>query len=303
MINKTNFIWIDGNFIPWDEAKTHVLDHSLHYGSAVFEGIKGYKTEDGVAIFRIDNHINRLFDSAAALDIKIPYDKQQLKSAIVELVRKNRLKNDFYIRPLIWLGSGDLKILPTNNPVRSMITVFERSTYYGVEGGVKVKTSPFMKPHPKSLPAGVKIVGAYVLSMLAQIDAKKSNVDDALMIDHNGYVVEGTAGNIFFVKDRKLFTPPLESGIIPGITRDSIMEFCKDLDLEVEEKKVKLKQLSNFDEVFLTGTASEITSILEIDGKKVTNEKSGKVAELIRKEYAEIVRGKKEKYRHWLTFV
>ncbi len=302
-INKTEFIWMDGKFLPWDDAKTHVLDHSLHYGSAVFEGIRGYKIDDRVAIFRIDDHIDRLFKSANALKIKISYNKEQLKEIIIELVKKNRMKNDFYIRPLIWLGSGDLKALPSDNPTRVMIAVFERDKYFGADKELKVKISPYMKPRPESFPSGVKVAGAYVNSMLAQMDAKGDGYDDAIILDHRGLVVEGTAGNIFLVKNNTLLTPSLETGIIPGITRDSIIEMANDLQLNVEETDIKVEQLFSADEVFLTGTALEITSINEIDEKQISNTKTGRISEEIRREYTDIVRGRKNKYSKWLTFI
>ena len=302
-ITKTDFIWMDDKFVPWDDAKTHVLDHSLHYGSAVFEGIRGYKIGERVAIFRLDEHINRLFKSAAALEIEIPYSKEQLKNAVIELVEKNKMDADFYVRPLIWLGSGNLKVLPHNNPTRAMIAVFERDKYFGSDTGIRVKISPIVKPHPNSFPVGVKIVGGYVNSMLAKLDAKKDGFDDAIVLDHRGFVAEGTAGNIFLVKNEKLLTPSLKASIIPGITRDSVIEVARELQIPVEEVDVEVDELYDADEIFLTGTALEIISAIEINGRKIANDEHGNITERIREEYTDIVRGKKEKYNKWLTFI
>ena len=294
-------IWLDGKFVDWQEAKIHILTHTLHYGGGVFEGIRAYLTEKGTAVFRLSQHIKRLFYSAFALEIKIPFSEEELKKAILETLKINELKEG-YIRPIVFLGYGKMGLNPTGSPVQVDIAVWPWDAYLGEKETVKVKISKYIRIHPLSTIADAKICGNYVNSILASLEVKNSGFDEALFLDFEGNVAEGPGENIFMVKNKKLFTPPLGT-ILPGITRDSVIKIAKDLGLLVKEKKISPQEIKEADEVFFTGTAVEICPISQIDDTLINQGRIGKITKMIKEVYQKAVRGKIPKYSKWLTFV
>ncbi len=304
MIPKTEKIWMDGKFVDWDNATVHILTHTLHYGLGVFEGIRCYETEGGPVIFRLDEHINRLFNSAHIFLIEIPYSKEKIKKAIIETVRVNKIK-ECYIRPIVYIGYGAMGLYPKGNSINVAIAVWPWGTYLGDKGlkdGVRVKTSSFIRDHVNaSLPRG-KVCGYYVNSQLAKKEAIACGYDEALLLDTEGYVSEGSGENIFIVRNSKLKTTPLTS-ILEGITRDSIIEIAKDEGIAVAEERFTRDELYIAEEAFFTGTAAEVTPIREVDGRTIGNGKPGKITKKLQSIFFDIVRGKNKKYKSWLTKV
>lgn len=298
-IKTSKLIWMDGKLVGWEDAKVHVLTHAIHYGSAVFEGIHSYKTEKGTAIFRLDAHIDRLFYSAKALDMKSRFTKKQLKEAIKKLVRINKIQ-DGYIRPVAYYGYGNVGVFPKNIPTSIFIIAIPWKHYYSKD--LRIMTSRYRRHSEKSAVYGTKISGNYANSILAMYEARKKGYDEALMLDSNEYVSEGPAENIFLVKNGSLVAPESRSAL-PGITRDSIMKISKDLGIKAYNKKVTLKELKNADELFYCGTATEVAPIIALDGKKIGNGKAGKTTLMIKERYMDVVRGKDKKYSKWLTYV
>ena len=281
------------------DAKVHILTHALHYGSAVFEGIHSYKTDDKVAIFKLNEHIERLFYSANALSMKIKFTGQQLKNTIKKLIKKNNLR-DAYIRPLAFYGYGNIGVFPKDIPVSIAIITIPWGHYYSKD--LKIMTSKYLRHSEKSTVFGAKISGNYANSILAMYEARKKGYDEALMLDDEGFVAEGPAENIFIVKREKIITPSSRSAL-PGITRHSILKISKDLGIKAYEKKVTLDEVKNADELFFSGTATEIAPIIAVDGKGIGNGKAGEITSRIRDKFYDIVRGKDKKYRGWLTYV
>ncbi|MGP3668058.1 MAG: branched-chain amino acid transaminase [Candidatus Bathyarchaeota archaeon] len=304
-ISETKYIWFNGKFVKWNEAKVHVLTHTLHYGSGVFEGIRCYKTPKGPAIFRLRDHVERLFRSAEVFKIKIPYTLNELSKAIVETVKVNNL-DECYIRPIVFRGYGEMGLNPLNSPVEVAIATWTWGAYLGEESlkkGVRVKLSPYIRIPRRAFPSNVKATGAYINSILAKVDALMDGYDEALMFDENGFVVEGPGENFFIVKDEVLYTPPDDSAIILGITRDSIIKIAKNIGYRVEKINIDEQMLYNADEAFFTGTATEVAPICEVDGKKIGNGKPGKVTLRLQQEYLKIVKGENLDYEFWLTYV
>jgi branched-chain amino acid aminotransferase len=304
MINKTEKIWIDGRLIPWDEAKVHVLTHSLHYGLAVFEGIRAYDTEEGSAIFRLDEHIERLYKSASIFMIDIPYSMEEVKRAVIETVKVNGVR-ECYIRPIVYIGYGAMGLYPKGNPINVAIAVWPWGSYLGDEGlknGIRVKTSSFIRGHVNSFMARAKVSGYYVNSQLAKKEAIMNGYDEALLLDADGYVSEGSGENIFIVRKNILKTTPLTS-ILEGITRDSIIRIARDEGIDVLESRFTRDELYIADEAFFTGTAAEVTPIREVDGRRIGNGRPGDITKRLQTIFFDIVKGKNKKYRHWLTFV
>jgi len=299
MIKKTSKIWMDGKMVPWDKAKIHILTHSLHYGSAVFEGIHSYKTDDGIAIFRLDEHIERLFYSANSLSMKLKFTKQQLKNSIKKIIKKNKL-DDAYIRPLAFYGYGNIGIYPKDIPVSIAIITIPWEHYYSKD--LRIMTSKYARHSEKSTIFGAKISGNYANSILAMYEVRKKGFDEALMLDDKGFVAEGPAENIFIVKDGNLTTPNSKSAL-HGITRNSILKISNDFDIKTYEKEVTLSEVINADELFFSGTATEIAPIISIDGKNIGDGKAGKITLKIRNKFYDIVRGKDRNYRKWLTHI
>ncbi|MBI2576655.1 branched-chain amino acid transaminase [Candidatus Woesearchaeota archaeon] len=298
-MEKTEKIWMDGKLVAWEDAKIHVLTHTLHYGSGVFEGIRFYETDKGPAIFRLHDHMARLFHSASTLEMKVPFSIKELEKAVVETVKANKVKAG-YIRPLVYYGYGKMGLYPHGAPVNVCIAVWPWGAYLGHDA-VKVKVSSFLRVHPKSFIADAKVCGSYVNSINASLEAKREGFDEALMLDYRNFVSEGPGENIFMVKGGKLLTPSLGS-ILPGITRNSILQIAKDEKIGTVEKDISLEELKNADELFYTGTAAEVTGIAQIDHTTIGNGKAGPITEKLKKMYLDSVHGKNKKYEQWLTY-
>ena len=294
---QTTFVWMDGSFVNGKKAVVPLLTHSLHYGSAVFEGIRFYETKRGPAVFRLDEHLKRLFYSAEVMGMKIPYSRRELRDAVLGLIAKNKLKSG-YIRPLVFFGSK-MGLDPTGVDVHVAIACWPWGKYLAKEV-IQVKISKYIRIHPESSVMGAKISGHYCNSILATLEAKKERCDEALLLDYKGNVAEGPGENIFFVKNKKIYTPS-DSVILPGITRSTIMTLARDLGYDVIEKDIKPKDLKKFDEAFFTGTAAEITAIGQIDTVKIGNGKEGPITKQLRELYHRVVRGEVKRYATYLT--
>lgn len=304
MIEKTEKIWMDGNFVEWDDAKIHVLTHSLHYGLAVFEGIRCYKTEQGSAVFRLKEHVERLFKSAHIFTIKIPFSEKEIAEAIKQTIRVNKM-DSCYIRPIVFLGYGNMGVYPKNNPVHVAIAVWRWGAYLGegsLHKGIRVKISSFIRNHVNSNMSRGKISGYYVNSQLAKMEAISCGYDEAILLDTEGYVSEGSGENIFIVRRGILKTTPLTS-ILEGITRDTVITIAKDLGIEVKEERFTRDELYISDEAFFTGTAAEITPIIEVDGRTIGSGNRAPITEKIQSIFFDIVKGKNQRYIHWLDFI
>ena len=296
---EVKFIWFDGAFIPFKKAKIHLLNHSLHYGSAVFEGIRCYETEKGPAVFRLKDHVSRFFHSAEVMGMKIPYSRKKLTGAVKNLINKNKLK-ECYIRPIAFYGEK-MGLLPIGAPLSVAIAVWPWGKYLEKES-VAVKISPFQRIHPKSSEMTTKISGHYYNSIIAALDAKKSGFDEALLLDWKGNIAEGPGENIFFIKEKKIFTPRAGS-ILPGITRDSVIKIAKNLGFQVIEKNICPGEIRRFDEAFFTGTAVEVNAIGRINKVIIRNGKPGQITNKIKEKYNDAIRGKIAKYKKWLDYV
>lgn len=298
-------IWIDGNMVDWKDANIHVLSHVVHYGTSVFEGIRAYKNENGVAVFRLKEHVQRLFDSAKIYKIEIPYTQEEIEQAILETVRVNDL-DGCYIRPIVFRGYGELGVNPLNCPVNVVIAAWEWGSYLGEEGmanGVDIGVSSWRKPAPDTFPALAKCGANYMNSQLAKLEAIDNGFDEAIMLDYEGHVSEGSGENIFLVEGEKLFTPSMSSSNLKGITRDSVMTIARDLGYEVVEEVISRERLYVANEVFFTGTAAEVTPIRSIDNRTIGIGKRGPVAEKIQSTFFEIVEAKAEDKYGWLTYI
>ena len=298
-------IWIDGNMVDWKDANIHVLSHVVHYGTSVFEGIRAYKNDNGVAVFRLNEHVKRLFDSAKVYKIEIPYTQEEIAQAILETVRVNDLEG-CYIRPIVFRGYGELGVNPLNCPVNVVIAAWEWGSYLGEEGmanGVDIGVSSWRKPAPDTFPTLAKCGANYMNSQLAKIEAIENGFDEAIMLDYEGHVSEGSGENIFLVEGEKLFTPSMASSNLKGITRDSIMTVARELGYEVVEETISRERLYFADEVFFTGTAAEVTPIRSIDRKTIGIGKRGPIAEKIQKTFFDIVEAKVEDTHGWLTYI
>lgn len=298
-MKETEFIWMDGKFVKWKDAKIHVLCHSLHYGLGVFEGIRFYETDKGPAVFRLKDHTKRLFDGANKAMMKVPYSEGEINKAILDTIRKNKITNG-YIRPIFFYGYRKMGLDPHGAPVNCSIAVWPWGSYLGEEA-VKVMTSTFTRIHPRSTHADCKFCGHYVNSILASCEAKEKGYNEALLLNAEGFIEEGPGENFYIVKDGKIITPPL-GNILPGITRKSIIQIAKDEGIEVEEKNIKLDDVYNADEAFFTGTAAEVSAIASIDDKKI-GEAPGPITTKLKRIYMDVVHGKNKKYEGWLSYV
>ena len=304
MIPKTEKIWMDGKFVDWDKATIHVLTHSLHYGLGVFEGIRCYETRSGPAIFRLDEHIDRLFNSAHIFLLDMPYTKKEIREAIIGTVKVNKIK-ECYIRPLVYIGYGAMGLYPKENPVNVSIAVWSWGAYLGDKGlreGIKVKTSSFIRNHVNANMTRGKVSGYYVNSQLAKKEAITCGYDEALLLDTEGYVSEGSGENIFMVRNGMLKTTPLTS-ILEGITRNSIMTIAADQKIRVAEERFTRDEMYIADEAFFTGTAAEVTPVRELDGRIIGTGRPGPITRKIQSIFFDIVKGKNKKYVSWLTKV
>jgi len=303
-MNETDFIWVNGKMVKWKEATTHVLTHSLHYGSGVFEGIRCYDTEKGPAVFRLKEHIKRFFASAELIYLKVPFTEIEILEAVKEIVRKNKLK-ECYIRPIAYYGYGKMGLDTTGAKVDVVVAAWPWGAYLGEEGlknGIRAKVSSYCRPHPKSVPIHSKTTGVYVNSTLAKMEALSTGFEEAVMLDYKGNVAECSGENIFIVKNGVLITPPLEL-CLAGITRDSVIELAKKKGIKVVEKAFQKEELLSADECFITGTAAEITPVREIDNNKIGSGAAGKITAMIQEEYKKVIHGNNKDCLGWLEFV
>ena len=302
MIKKTEKIWMDGRFVDWDNANVHVMTHTLHYGLGVFEGIRCHETKGGPAIFRLKEHVERLFKSAHIFMLEIPYSKREIEDAIIKTVKINKVK-ECYIRPLVYIGYGDMGLYPKDNPVRIAVSVWPWGAYLGDDGlknGIRVKVSSFIRNHVNSQMSRAKVCGYYINSQLAKKEAISCGYDEALLLDTEGYVSEGSGENIFIVRNGRLKTTPLTS-VLEGITRESIMKIARDEKIEVIEERFTRDELYIADEAFFTGTAAEITPIREVDGRVIGGGRAGRITKKLQSVFFDSVKGKNKKYASWLT--
>ncbi|MBS7644397.1 branched-chain amino acid transaminase [Candidatus Bathyarchaeota archaeon] len=299
-IKEVEYVWMDGNFVKWNEATVHILTHALHYGTGVFEGIRGYAGANNVYIFRLREHMKRLRNSAKVYMMDIPYSQDDLCTATIELLKKNNIRETCYIRPLVYRGFGVIGLNPINSPVKTAIAAFPFGKYLGT-GGVNCCVSSWRRISSSALPPEAKACGNYINSVLAKLEAIQNGFDEAILLDQYGYVSEGSGENIFIVRDNVIYTPPLSSSILEGITRDSVFKIASDLGYQVVERMITRTELYICDEAFFSGTAAEITPIVKIDHRVIGDGKIGSVTEKIRTAFFRIVEGKNEKYQHWLT--
>ena len=305
MSDYSKYIWYNSNIIPWEEANTHVMSHVLHYGSGVFEGIKCYKTTKGPAIFRLEDHIDRLFESALLYRMKVDVSKEEIINGCKKIVKANDL-TECYIRPIIFYGYDTLGVNPKKCPLNIAIASFFWGAYLGDDGiqkGVDVTISPYQKISHKAMPTTAKASGQYMNSLLSVTDAKERGYDEAILLNVDGNVAEGSGQNLFYVKDNIVHTNDETSSILLGITRESILTICKDLGIESKVHSFSLEDLLSADEVFFTGTASEVTPVRSIDDNLISNGKVGLISLKLRDYYMDIVLGNNEKYSDWLSIL
>ncbi len=302
MIQETSKIWMDGRFIDWKDATIHVLTHTLHYGLGIFEGIRCYRTNTGSAIFRLKDHVERLFASAHISQIKIPYSPGDIQQAIIETVRINHL-SECYIRPLVFLGYGDMGLYPKDNPIQVIIAAWPWGSYLGEDGltkGIQAKIASFPRHHVNVSLTKAKITGYYVNSQLAKREAKSMGYDEAILLDTDGYVAEGSGENIFIVRKGIIKTTPLTC-ILEGINRDTVMQIAGRNSMTVQEQRFTRDELYIAEEAFFTGTAAEITPIRNVDGRNIGPGKPGPITKRLQQLFFDIVKGKNNQYKDWLT--
>jgi branched-chain amino acid aminotransferase len=306
LLKKVDTIWLDGQLLPWDSATEHVLAHTMHYGVGAFEGIRAYQRADGKThVFRLREHIDRLLDSAVICTMDVPYTREQLMASCIELLKSNKM-TAAYLRPLVYLGYGAMGLGSFEPPVRTMIACYDWGSYLGDEGlkkGIKCMVSGFSRSNSNSVMNKGKICGQYVSSVLAKRMAVKSGFEEALMCDPQGMVAEGTGENIFIVKNGVVRTPPLAAAILAGITRDTTIQLLREQGVEVREEMIARDELYVADEVFLTGTAAEITPVRDIDHRKIGRGEAGPLTRRLQESFFSVVKGKDAKHDHWLTFV
>ncbi len=305
MADRDGSIWMDGAMVPWRDAKIHVLTHTLHYGCGVFEGVRAYKTDAGTAIFRLQEHTQRFFNSAKILRMKIPFGFDQLVDAQRAVIRENKLESG-YLRPLAWIGSEKLGVSPKGNTIHVMIAAWPWGAYLGEDGmkrGIRVKTSSYTRHHVNITMTQAKAVSNYSNSILANLEATEDGYDEALLLDASGFVSEGAGENIFIVRKGVLYTPDLSAGALDGITRSTIFAICQDLGLKLVEKRITRDEVYIADEAFFTGTAAEVTPIRELDRVQIGEGSRGPVTEKIQAAFFDIVFGRNPKYAEWLTKV
>lgn len=304
MSDRDGKIWKDGQLIDWRDANIHILTHSLHYGMAVFEGVRAYKTDKGTAIFRLREHTERLFNSAKIFQMNIPFDHETVMQAQLQVVRENKLES-CYLRPLVWIGDEKLGISAKGNKIHIAVAAWPWGAYLGEDGlnkGIRVKTSSFSRHHVNVSMVRAKASGYYINSILANQEALADGYDEALLLDTDGYVSEGSGENVFIVKKGKIYTPDLAS-CLDGITRDSLVTIARDLGIEVIEKRITRDEVYCADEAFFTGTAAEVTPIRELDNRAIGNGKRGAINEKLQTVFFDAVAGRAPQYSHWLTIV
>ncbi len=305
MADRDGKIWLDGQLVDWRDAKIHVLTHTLHYGCGAFEGVRAYNTEGGTAIFRLQEHTQRLFNSAKILRMKMPFTQDEVNEAQKEVVRANQLES-CYIRPLVWIGSEKLGVSPKGNTIHVMAAAWAWGAYLGEEGlkrGIRVKTSSYTRHHVNITMTQAKAVSNYSNSILANMEALDDGYDEALLLDSAGFVSEGAGENVFLIKDGVVYTPDLSAGALNGITRNTVLHICKDLGIELVQKRITRDECYIADEMFFTGTAAEVTPIRELDRVQIGEGQRGPVTEKIQSAFFDIVNGRNPKYASWLTKV
>ncbi len=305
LADRDGKICMDGELVDWRHAKIHVLTHTLHYGCGAFEGVRAYNTVNGTAIFRLQEHTDRLFNSAKILRMELPFTKEQVNEAQKQVVKANKLES-CYIRPLTWIGSQKLGVSPRGNQIHVMVAAWAWGAYLGEEGmqrGIRVKTSSYTRHHVNITMTQAKAVSNYSNSILANMEAMDDGYDEALLLDSAGFVSEGAGENVFVVKDGVVYTPDLSAGALNGITRNTTLHICKDLGIEVVQKRITRDEIYIADEAFFTGTAAEVTPIRELDRVQIGIGRRGPVTEKIQNAFFDIVNGRNPKYAHWLTRV
>ncbi|MGB5517753.1 MAG: branched-chain amino acid transaminase [Gammaproteobacteria bacterium] len=304
MADRDGVIWFDGELVPWRDARVHVLTHTLHYGMGVFEGVRAYKAEQGTAIFRLQSHTDRLFDSAQIMMMDIPFDKETINEAQRTAVRENKLETA-YIRPMCFYGAEGMGLRADNLKVHVIVAAWEWGAYLGqenLETGIRIKTSSFTRHHVNISMCKAKANGHYINSMLALNEALSDGYDEAMLLDAEGYVAEGSGENIFVVHDNIIYTPDLTSAL-NGITRNTIFKLANDAGYEVREKRITRDEVYIADEVFFTGTAAEVTPIREVDNRTIGNGSRGPVTEKLQTLYFDVVHGRLDRHPEWLTLV
>jgi len=301
-VNQAELIWMNGEFVPWEDAKVHVLTHGLHYGTGVFEGVRCYDTEIGPAIFRHGDHIERLFRSAELYYMPMPYDREAVRQATLELIARNGLRS-CYIRPLVYRGYGQMGLFPLDAPVDVTIAVWEWGAYLGEEGkrnGVRAKVSSWRRISDASLIPQAKACGQYLNSVLAKIESHKAGYEEAILLDDDNNVCEGTGENVFVVRDGSISTPPLTASILDGISRRSVIQICRDLGIEIVERDIARAELALADELFVCGTAAELTPVRQVDDHPIGSGKPGEITRAVQSAFEDALHGRTERYRDWL---
>jgi branched-chain amino acid aminotransferase len=304
-VSTADQIWMNGEFVAWEDAKVHVLTHAMHYGTAVFEGIRAYETEQGTAIFRHQDHLDRLERSAKLYYMDLPFSKEQMREATHELIARCALKS-CYIRPLVWRGYGPMGLNPLENPVEAMVAVYEWATYLGEEGkrnGVRARVSSYRRISSDSLIPHSKASGQYLNSVLAKIESVKTGYEEGILLDDKGNLCEGTGENVFVINDAVIATPPQTAGILDGINRRSCMQIARDLGYEVIERDIARAELALADEVFLTGTAAELTPMREIDDIPIGDGAPGPISRQVQQVFDDALHGRAPQYAEWLDLV
>jgi len=304
-MKKSDTIWMNGRLVPWDEAKVHILTHTLHYGNGVFEGTRAYKTEKGLAIFRLRDHTKRLLNSAKITMIKCPYTLEELEAAQIELLRENHFESNVYIRPIIYLGYGVMGLYHVNAPVETAIAAWEWGSYLGDEGlekGIRVKISSFTRNSIKSTMGKAKAVANYLNSQMAKFEAIEAGYEEALLLDEEGFVAEGSGECFFIVRDGVIITPPHDNSL-ESITQATVIELAEKLGYTVEFRRITRDEVYICDEAFFTGTAAEVTPVREVDARVIGEGRRGPVTERLQREYFDIVYGRNSDFEHYLTYI
>jgi len=304
-MTEAKYIWMDGELVPWKEATVHVLTHTLHYGNAVFEGTRAYMTDEGLAIFRLEDHCRRLYNSAKIVAIEPNLDYETVKQAHIDLLRSNDFQGNVYIRPLIYLGYGVMGLYHRNAPVRTMIAAWEWGAYLGEEGlekGIKVCTSSITRNPNRSTFGKAKAAANYLNSQMAKYEAIENGFEEALMLDENGFAAEGTGECLFIVREGKLISPPNDNSL-ESITQATVLELAADMGIEIERRNITRDEIYICDEAFFTGTAAELTPINSLDHRTIGNGARGPITEKLQSAYFDVVYGRNEKYKHYLTYI
>jgi branched-chain amino acid aminotransferase len=304
-VDPTDLIWMNGDFVAWEDAKVHVLTHGLHYGTGVFEGVRCYETELGPAVFRNAEHVRRLLKSAELYYMPVPYSAEELRAATLELVARNGMSS-CYIRPIVYRGYGQMGLNPLEAPVDVTIACWEWATYLGEEGqrnGIRAKVSSWERISPRSLIPHAKASGQYLNSVLAKVESLKAGYEEAILLDEHGHVCEGTGENIYVVNGNEISTPGQHNSILDGITRKSVIQIAQDLGYKVVERSIGRAELYIAEEVFMSGTAAELVPVREIDDHIVGTGKPGEITRVLQKEFDDAIHGRSERYREWLDVV